>query len=143
MMKTKPDTAELEPTNGVERPPREGRSVEGGSGTSIRRPTCKQLERSLIGTYNEAVKYELRRNVRTRVGNKTEELPVIEAIVRLVSDAALNGDFLAQRELLALYRAERSRAIKSKQPEYDLNLLSKDELDELDTLLAKASPIRC
>ena len=129
MMETKPDTPELD-NNEVERRQRKRRSVEGGgSGNLIRRPTRKQLERSIIGTY-QAVGNELRRKVKFRLGNKTEELSVIEAILRQLSNAALRGDLRAQRELLAQYRAERSIVTKSGNPGYDLDLLSYDDLQE-------------
>lgn len=87
MMKAKPDTPEFEPTTGVERRIREGRSVKrGGSGNLIRRPKRKQLERSLTGTYNQAVKDECRRDVKILVGGRTEKLPAIQAVLRQLSN---------------------------------------------------------
>jgi Family of unknown function (DUF5681) len=143
MMETKRETPKLDATNEVEdRPPKDPAAEGGGSGNSTRRPTGKYLERGLISTNNQAVEYELRRDVKIRVGNKIEKLSMIEAIILRLSNAALNGDVLAQRELLAQYRFERNMAAKIKPPEYDLTVLSRDELDTLERLLKKASPIR-
>ncbi len=144
MMKAKPDTPELEPTTGVERRIREGRSVKrGGSVNLIRRPKRKQLERSLTGTYNQAVKDECRRDVKILVGGRTEKLPAIQAVLRQLSNEALNGGVRAQRELLTQYRFERNIAVKNKLTNYDFNLLTYNEVLLLRSILVKASPIKC
>jgi hypothetical protein len=84
MMKAKPHTPELEPTNEVERRSREDRSLEGGSTNSIRRLSRKQQERNLIDRSVQAVKDEFHRNVKIRVGNKTETMPLLQANIRLL-----------------------------------------------------------
>jgi hypothetical protein len=133
MMKAKPHTPELEPTNEVERRSREDRSVEGGSANSIRRLSRKQQERNLIDRSVQAVKDEFHRNVKIRVGNKTETMPLLQANIRLLGNAAMNGDLRAELELAALYR---KIDLESKPQEYDLTLLSDDELNEVRRIAA-------
>jgi hypothetical protein len=88
-------------------------------------------------TYEQAVKDELRRDVKIRVGNKTEIMSVMQANIRMLSNAALNGDIRAQLELCALYRQNKSN--KSNKDNYDWSLLSDEELRDADRILKKAS----
>lgn len=111
MTKTKPNAPEL----------------EGGAGNSIHRPTRTQHERSFIDPYKQAVRDELRRNVKIRVGNKTEIMSVMQANIRLLSNAALDGDRRAQLELLALYRADSGIEKKIKESEFKFTLFPGDE----------------
>jgi hypothetical protein len=106
MAKTKSDASEL----------------EGGAGTSIHRPTSTQCDRSLIDPYKQAVRDELRRNVKIRVGNKTEIMSFMQANIRLLCNAALDGDRRAQLELLALYRADSTIDLKRKEYEFKFTL---------------------
>jgi hypothetical protein len=63
-------------------------------------------------------------------------MPLIQANIRLLSNAALNGDLRAQLELAALYRKIDPEI---KPPDYDWALLSDDDLRECDRILNLAS----
>ena len=144
MMKTKLGTSERNPTNQAEPRPREDRSAKGGSAKLVRRPTRNQQGQSSNYQYDQLVKDELQRKVKIGAGNKTETIPLIQATIRMLSNAALNGDVRAQLELAAMYKnsgpeKEQSEP-KKEQSNYDYSVLSDEELNELDRILNKARP---
>jgi hypothetical protein len=65
-------------------------------------------------------------------------ISVVEAIMRRVSNAALKGDLRAQDELLVQYRAGRNIVVNRIEPDFDLDLLSDEEMVEFSRLIDKA-----
>ena len=132
MTDIKPDLRQLGPTGEIGPRTGEKRLVKDRSGNSS--GLRKRKNEGPRVYFSEILRSELCRVVNVRQGNNTEKMTTIRAIIRQLTEAALNGDQRAQYALLAQYSI-----VKDEKQEQDLTLLSDEELQTMIKIMAKSS----